>query len=129
MDSSTQCLVTLCIVLLCSQLGACGRASNESSEPEPAPVQLEPSVQASQQTTPPVIPEAETINLSRELLDDIIDEDDSLAARKKRLPDMFESTPADKTTRIRGGLLITDEPVDMRDVVEGIEVKIEIPTG
>jgi hypothetical protein len=86
-------------------------------------------VQASQQTTPPVIPEAETINLSRELLDDIIDEDDSLAARKKRLPDMFESTPADKTTRIRGGLLITDEPVDMRDVVEGIEVKIEIPTG
>ncbi len=86
-------------------------------------------MQATQQTTPPVIPEVETINLSRELLDDIIDEDDSLAARKKRLPDMFESTPEDKTTKIRGALLITDEPVDMRDRVEGVEVKIEIPTG
>jgi hypothetical protein len=125
MDNRTNCLITLCIVLLCSQLGACGRASNDASEPESAPVQLEPSMQA----MPQAIPEVEPIDLSMELLDDIIDEDDHVAERKDGLPDMFESTPAERTTRIKGGLLITDEPVDMRDIVEGVEVKIEIPTG
>ncbi len=119
-------------LMVCLLLTACGRSTTPESAPEDTrprkqePRAIQPSVEVA-----PVQPEAPApINLSRELLDDIVDEQaDTIHAREPMLPDMFKADADDKKTAIGGSLILKDEPSEIREVVDGVEVKIEIPTG
>jgi len=132
-------LITLkpstCILLLCLLLSACGSASdNEPPVPEQT-YEIQTPVDVTAETVPEAKtvtePEPDTINLSSELLDDIVDEgvDGSINPREQLLPDLFEPTEADRKTKLRGGLLLKNEPEQIQDMLEGVEVQIEIPTG
>ena len=116
-------------LLLSLLLSACGRDASESEKEHrppitPADIQLPAEVA-------PAPPEAPApVNLSRELIDDLVDQQsDALGAREPVLPDLFKADTDDKKTTIGGSLLLKDEPTQIREIVEGVEVKIEIPTG
>ncbi len=124
-----------CALLLCLLLSACG-SDPDNAPPAPeqsyetqTPADVTAEAQAETVTEPE--PEPEIINLSSELLDDIVDEglDGSINPREQLLPDLFEPTEADRKTKLRGGLLLKNEPEQIQDMLEGVEVQIEIPTG
>jgi hypothetical protein len=115
-------------LLLSLLLSACGRDASETERPPIAP--------ADSQLPAEVVPEEgalETpapVNLSRELIDDLVDDhSDAISAREPMLPDLFKADADDNKTTIGGSLLLKDEPSEMRELVDGVEVKIEIPTG
>ena len=117
----------LCFLCFCFLLSACEREPGRK-DPQPVePIDIQPPVDV----TPAPPEDPVSVNLSRRLLDDVADEGaDSLGPREQMLPDMFEATgEEEKKTRLQGGLLLKEQAADVRDMVDGIEVKIEIPTG
>ncbi|MCR9261863.1 MAG: hypothetical protein NXH95_19270 [Pseudomonadaceae bacterium] len=121
-------------LLLCLLLSACGGdSSNKASTPTDNSVETlpEPEPEPVAEPDPKTEPEPEPINLSSELLDDIVDEgvDGSINPRERLLPNLFEPAETDRKTKLRGGLLINEEPEQIKDMLEGVEVQIEIPTG
>ena len=119
-------------LMLCLLLAACGRnTTSQSTLDDTQPKEQEPTdIQPSVGIAPGQTEAPAPINLSRELLDDIVDEQaDAMHAREPMLPDMFKADADEKKTTIGGSLLLKDEPSEMRELVDGVEVKIEIPTG
>lgn len=119
---------------ICVLLTACGRGSTEDNSPPIPPADVQPPLAVEAEPGTEVVPEPledpAPINLSRDLLDDILDEQpNTIRARERTLPAMFDADADDKKTTIGGSLMLKDEPTQIREMVDGIEVKIEIPTG
>ena len=60
-------------------------------------------------------------DLAEQLETDIADDDGT------NLPNLFEDTPKQKKTQLSGKILTREEATSVRDRVDGVEVKLEVP--
>ena len=71
---------------------------------------------------------APSLNLSRDLISDG-EVEEELADAENVLPDMFAEEADQPKTRISGKVLTKEEAQTLTDSVDGVELKIEVPTG
>ncbi len=115
-------LTTIAVLLLFS---ACGPETEVHSEPiaeTPDPI-ADVAIDANPQESTP-----QRLDLSREgvgrVLEEMADADIELDS-DRILPDMFDAEPEPEKMRVSGGVLTNEEAENLRDRIDGVELKIE----
>ena len=105
------------MVLVCGTAACSPRDSVDSPSVPPAPSEVEQSSEPNQ-----------TLDLSRQILQPIADEDQALGAAEPVLPNMFEDAEDAPRVKVKGSLITDDEALELRDRIDGAQVKVEVKT-
>ena len=109
--------------VLLGVLAGCGDAQPPPSEPDlvlPTPV---PPREPAEPTEPT------ELNLSLDLIHDIVSETDGEELVDPQiLPQLVDQEALAKRVKLKGKVLTDKEALDMKDRIEGVELKIEIKT-
>lgn len=121
MSTSNHQVAGVLIVAALLTLAGCSNDTQDQVQEQTPPTPAE-EVRPPEAVTPP-------LDLSRDVLSEIeadidteIDDPDAL------LPDMFEQPVEEKKTTLSGKVLINEESTHHRELVDGVQIEVEIPT-